>query len=186
MTAGSSAFVSPRFWRSRSLDHASAKVYPTAAKNCSWILTSLVVAGDESLDTEDSVPCCAAVVDMTTSDPSPRVPAWKRIGLKLKYANETADALPEQAQPTTQRGPQPAVHQEEKPQRKRLIKDSALETPAKRSRPDDAHISTRTGPQKTTTNHPFHDPERSKFPAPTGVFKAPNQTPKRIVFGDDE
>ncbi|EME83422.1 uncharacterized protein MYCFIDRAFT_81712 [Pseudocercospora fijiensis CIRAD86] len=80
---------------------------------------------------------------------------------------------------------------------KRSFSDEAPETPAKRQKPappahqrldpneafhrNRAHIR-----QQTQTNAHSGSSEASSLPAPTGVFKAPNQTPKRIVFGDDE
>lgn len=43
----------------------------------------------------------------TTPAPTPHVPAWKRLGLKLKYAKDTVDAVPSEPAPFAR--PQPTI-----------------------------------------------------------------------------
>ena len=124
---------------------------------------------------------------MAATDSAPRVPAWKRIGLKLKYAKdspvqESQDTRTTKSDEAFNAKPEPV-----KSQNKRSFSDEAPETPAKRPKP--AHE--RPDPNEAFRRNRAHlaqseGSERSSLPAPTGVFRAPNQTPKRIVFGDDE
>lgn len=129
---------------------------------------------------------------MAATDSAPRVPAWKRIGLKLKYAKDAPDQESQDTRTTNSDDAFNARPEPVKNPNKRIFSQEAPETPAKRPKP--AHD--RPDPNEAFHRNRAHgrqhidahaDPsERSSFPAPTGVFKAPNQTPKRIVFGDDE
>lgn len=115
---------------------------------------------------------------------APPVPAWKRF-LKLKSDNATdsAGGQSSQPQPTPPCSlpptyPTPTARNLDQQQKRRLeaLDQAAPETPAKRPRPN-------------RQQHPIvaaEEEERSSLPAPTGIFKAPNQKPKRTVFGDDE
>lgn len=126
---------------------------------------------------------------MTTSESTPRIPAWKRIGLKLKYAKDSPDDPAPVATANDVANDKPAVVNNHK---KRSFDQEAPETPAKRpksatSRANHSEVfpAKQSYGQQHSTGAP-EESERSSLPAPVGVFKAPNQTPKRIVFGEDE
>ncbi|KXS99276.1 hypothetical protein AC578_6199 [Pseudocercospora eumusae] len=121
---------------------------------------------------------------MAATESAPRVPAWKRIGLKLKYAKDAPDQESQDTRTskTAHANPEPV-----KTHNKRSFSEDAPETRAKRQRP----ACDRPDPNEAFHRNRAHiahsaGSERSSLPAPTGIFKAPNQTPKRIVFEDDE
>lgn len=129
--------------------------------------------------------------------PAPRIPAWKRLGLKLKNAQ---DNPPEATPPEKTHPPAniPSIHAEReaffKPQ-KRNLESQQTEIPAKRAKVELAKPVSQSKSKpfpgsapktRTAGQQVWNDEERSSLPAPTGVFKAPGQVAKRIVFGDDE
>lgn len=131
-----------------------------------------------------------------SSESTPRVPAWKRIGLKLKYAQDT----PAEAQPQSTHVPTniPTIHPEReafhKPQ-KRELDYQQPEAPVKRARVEPAKQVNQPKVKPTPGSAPktrtagqqvWNEEERSSLPAPSGVFKAPGQVAKKIVFGDDD
>lgn len=129
--------------------------------------------------------------------PAPRIPAWKRLGLKLKNAQ---DNPPEATPPEKTHTPAniPSIHAEReaffKPQ-KRNLESQQAEIPVKRAKVELAKPVSQSKSKpfpgsapktRTAGQQVWNDEERSSLPAPTGVFKAPGQVAKRIVFGDDE
>ncbi|KXT14831.1 hypothetical protein AC579_4071 [Pseudocercospora musae] len=124
---------------------------------------------------------------MAATDSAPRVPAWKRIGLKLKYAKDAPD---QESQDTRTSKTADAINVKPEPvktRNKRFFSEDAPETPAKRQKPAYARSDPNEAFHRNRAHIAHSDgSERSSFPAPTGVLKAPNQTPKRIVFGDDD
>lgn len=143
--------------------------------------------------------------------PAPRVPAWKRIGLKLKYANDTVEghaststftptSTSSSSIPTTAARSQPPVAVQhhhsysfagQHHPNKRPLDPTASETPVKRSKLAllEAYGSKAQALRREiqhSTSGTAHQLERSSLPAPTGLFKAPNQAPKRIVFDDND
>lgn len=133
----------------------------------------------------------------TPADSAARVPAWKRIGLKLKYAQDTAT----EAQPQSTIAPAntPTIHPEREafhnPQ-KRNLDHQQPEAPVKRARVEPAkpavsQLKAKPTPgsapkTRTAGQQVWNEEERSSLPAPSGVFKAPGQVAKKIVFGDDD
>lgn len=128
-----------------------------------------------------------------------RVPAWKRLGLKLKYAKDN----PAQAQAETNTAQIPSSTRSTAPghvpvaptvnTHKRTLETSHESTPVKRTKVEKSKSSGQQKPfpgsapkTKTAGQQVWEDDERSSLPGPKGVFKAPGQAAKRIVFGDDE
>ena len=128
-----------------------------------------------------------------------RVPAWKRLGLKLKYAKDN----PAQAEAGDQYASNPSVTRSVAPDhmpaappvnsQKRALEPDHNSTPAKRTKVEKSKSSGQQKPfpgsapkTKTAGQQVWEEDERSSLPGPKGVFKAPGQAAKRIVFGDDE
>ncbi|GIZ42972.1 hypothetical protein CKM354_000621900 [Cercospora kikuchii] len=128
-----------------------------------------------------------------------RVPAWKRLGLKLKYAKDN----PAQAEAGDQYASNPSVTGSVAPShapaappvnsQKRALEPDHSSTPAKRTKVEKSKSSGQQKPfpgsapkTKTAGQQVWEDDERSSLPGPKGVFKAPGQAAKRIVFGDDD
>ncbi|PPJ52951.1 hypothetical protein CBER1_11079 [Cercospora berteroae] len=128
-----------------------------------------------------------------------RVPAWKRLGLKLKYAKDN----PAQAEAGDQNASSPSVTKSIAPShapaappvnnQKRALEFNHDPTPAKRTKVEKTKSSGQQKPfpgsapkTKTAGQQVWEEEDRSSLPGPKGVFKAPGQAAKRIVFGDDE
>lgn len=131
----------------------------------------------------------------TSTDSAPRVPAWKRLGLKLKYAKDTPTEAQSEVTTTTVASPAPRPVTIEAPVKpaKRSLETPQAEIPAKRSRIESAKPALREKPfpgsapkTKTAGQQVWNDEDRSSLPGPSGVFKAPGQSAKRTVFDDDE
>jgi hypothetical protein len=124
----------------------------------------------------------AATSASPTPAGAPRIPAWKRLGLKLKYAKDPTDISADSSKLNDTGGDNKTPHS-----KKRILKDQSPEIPSKRSKP--AFDEPTLTPKRYSSNswdQPQLGEGRPKLPAPTGVFKAPNQAPKRIVFDNDE
>ncbi|KAM3425719.1 hypothetical protein BST61_g7654 [Cercospora zeina] len=135
----------------------------------------------------------------STQAEAPRVPAWKRLGLKLKYAKDNpaqAEAESNNASTTavtktiapTQTPSAPPVNTQ-----KRTLEPSHQDKPAKRSKIENPKPLSQQKPYpgsapktKTAGQQVWEEDERSTLPGPRGIFKAPGQAAKRIVFGEDE
>ena len=123
---------------------------------------------------------------MANTDTSARVPAWKRIGLKLKYAKDTAD---EDSNKTST--PANTSTQQPQPQKvkKRAAEESAPETPAKR--PKATPTNQDQAPQRSYPSAAARSidgqPEKfDSFWSSNRGAAASTKTPKKIVFGNDE
>ncbi|KAF2207292.1 hypothetical protein CERZMDRAFT_115291 [Cercospora zeae-maydis SCOH1-5] len=130
---------------------------------------------------------------------APRVPAWKRLGLKLKYAKDNpaqVDAESNNASTALATETIAPIHKPSPPpvnSQKRTLEPSHNSQPAKRSKIENPKLSSQQKPYpgsapktKTAGQQVWEEDERSTLPGPKGVFKAPGQAAKRIVFGDDE
>lgn len=102
-----------------------------------------------------------------SSTSAPRVPAWKRIGLKLKYAKDTAE---ENKPPISTSNPD--FHQEPFKSGKRSAQDVQQETPAKRIKTSNSERGKSGLRESVLTSQAFTTPS--------------TKTSKRIVFDDED
>lgn len=117
-------------------------------------------------------------VTMGTPETIGRVPAWKRLGLKLKYAKDTVSDDLHKTSTSAHHSPAQPSPQNLK---KRSFQEADLETPAKRAKPL---------PKPQTQ---FPPPTSNGPPGKVDSFWGSNRaaavstkTPKKIVFDDDE
>ncbi|CAK4033299.1 Hypothetical predicted protein [Lecanosticta acicola] len=125
-------------------------------------------------------------IGMGTPETSTRVPAWKRLGLKLKYAKDNIDENSDKTSNSTNTSTtQSQLHKV----KKRSFEDTDPETPAKRAKPVPAQ-STHSIPSRQFGAYPTRDsgvpPEKSdSFWSYNKAVPASTKTPKKIVFDDD-
>jgi hypothetical protein len=120
------------------------------------------------------------------ADTVPRVPAWKRLGLKLKYAQDIEPVPPPTSTTTTSAAASNGTTTIPAPRpSKRSLDDStsAPETPAKRAKPTPDRQSFDFSKPKSFAipEEPVYVPKRYGF---AGVSVQP--AGKKITFGDDE
>ncbi|EME46260.1 hypothetical protein DOTSEDRAFT_32910 [Dothistroma septosporum NZE10] len=130
---------------------------------------------------------------MSTSEAPARVPAWKRLGLKLKYAKDTAQGA-ENTQSQVDKIPSvTSTDTLNKPQ-KRPFETTQPPTPLKRSKPVNKGPPIHSNPSGGKRSA-FDDYQRSRAQAPqrytgslgpSGTLQAAGVAPKKIVFDDDD
>lgn len=125
-------------------------------------------------------------ITMANTDTSARVPAWKRIGLKLKYAKDTAD---EESNKTST--PANTSTQQSQPHelKKRAAEESDPETPAKRTKAtptDQDQVAQRSYPSAAARGNDVQPEKFDSFWSSNRGAAASTKTPKKIVFGNDE